>query len=267
MVARFERASEWEVIARDLPELDITDPSSVRDLVRAHSPRWVVNTAAMTQVDDCETAEAQARAVNAKAVGCLAEVCTETNGTLVHLSTDYVFDGRSSRPYVETDEPNPISVYGRTKLLGEQYARSARRHLVIRTAWMYGPGGRNFVETILGRAASGAPLRVVNDQFGSPTHASDVAECVERLMRLDAEGVFHVTNGGEATWHELACRAIALAGLDAAVEPVTSEMYVTPAARPRYSVLDCGKYVALTGHQPREWDAALSEYVRDRRVS
>jgi dTDP-4-dehydrorhamnose reductase len=266
VVARLQSSARWQVAAYDLPDLDITSADRAREVLAPQRARWLINTAAMTQVDLCESRAQEANAVNADAVATLASICNESDTALVQVSTDYVFDGRASRSYREDDPANPINAYARSKWQGELHARSARRHLIMRTAWLYGPRGRNFVDTILAKAAAGEALRVVDDQTGSPSYARDMAECLERLMRIDAEGVFHVTNSGQATWYDLARKATELAGLCVDIEPVTTDAYPTPARRPPYSVLNCSRYTDATGHRLRAWDLALEEYVRTGRA-
>lgn len=267
IVARLGASPDYQVVGYDREQWDITDAEGARDLLLSQRATWLINAAALTQVDWCETRAGEANAVNAEAVAHLAAICNEAGTILLQVSTDYVFDGRSPRPYREEDVPNPINAYGRSKWLGEQHARSARRHLIVRTAWLYGAGGSNFVDTVLGKAAAGESIRVVNDQWGSPSYAGDMAECIERLMRIEAQGIFHIANSGEATWCDLARRAIELAGVDVTVEAITTDAYPTPARRPLYSVLDCTRYVEATGHRPRVWTSALAAYLHDRGAS
>jgi dTDP-4-dehydrorhamnose reductase len=264
LVIRLGASPRWEVVGFDRRQLDICDSRRARELLLDQRADWLINAAALTDVDRCEAQADEADAVNAHAVAELAAICSETKATLVQVSTDYVFDGRSSVPYGEDAPPNPINVYGRSKWLGECFARKAWRYLIVRTAWLFGRGKSNFVETILRQAAAGAPLRVVNDQTGSPSYAPDMAECIERLMSINADGVFHIANSGAATRYELACKAIELANLHVAVQPVETGAYPTPARRASYGVLDCTKYVERTGHRPREWTSALKAYVQDR---
>lgn len=264
LVDRLGADADREVIGFDKTALDVCDAGRVREVLSAQRPEWLVNAAAMTQVDLCESQTDRANAINAHAVGRLADLCNRTQTTLVHIGTDFVFDGRSRRPYREDDPTNPINAYGRSKLIGEENACTAHRHMIVRSAWLYGPGGRNFVETILDKAAAGTPLRVVDDQTGSPTCTVDLADGIARLMRVRATGVYHVVNDGEATWYELAREAVALAGLETAVEPIATAAYPTPAQRPAYSVLDCERYRRATGHRLSHWTAALAAFVRRR---
>ncbi len=264
MVARLSASADREVVALDIDQVDLTDRSAVRDALLPNPAQWIINTAAMTNVDGCESASEKAHAINAEAVRYLAEICTELNAALVHISTDYVFDGQSPAPHIETDPTNPLGVYGQSKLAGEQYAASTAHHLIVRTAWLYGPGAPNFIKTILTRAAAGTPLRVVNDQTGSPTYAPDLAECIDRLMRAGAEGIYHVTNTGHTTWYDFASHAITLAGITAKIDPVPTTEYPTPAKRPTNSTLDTTKYTRTTSHTPRDWPEALADYIHHR---
>ncbi len=264
LVIRLGASPQWDVVGYDHRQLDIRDSRRARESILDQRAEWLINAASLTDVDRCEAQADEADAVNAHAVAGLAAICSEMKTTLVQVSTDYVFDGRSSVPYTEDAPPNPINVYGRSKWLGECFAREASRYLIVRTAWLFGRGGSNFVETILCQASAGAPLRVVHDQTGSPSYAPDMAECIERLMSINADGVFHIANGGSATRFELACKAIELANLHTPVQPVESGVYPRPARRPSYGVLDCTKYIERTGHRPREWAAALKAYVQGR---
>lgn len=251
-----------EAEGRDLDTLDITSRQAVDEWIVAARPRLVVNCAAFTAVDDCETAEGSARAVNADAVAHLSAACNVVGATLVHISTDYVFDGAGSRPYREDDPVAPTSAYGRTKLLGEQAARSAHRHLVIRTAWLYGRGGRHFVGAIRRQLEDGATrLRVVADQIGSPTYCDDLAEALLDLVEVGASGVVHVVNDGTTSWHGFASEIVRLLGADAEVIPVTTAEFPRPARRPAYSVLDTARLTTLIGRRLPPWGDALARYL------
>lgn len=272
VVDALRAGGRWEAIATDRDELDITRDVAVRVALGEIRPAWVANCAGLTSVDACET-DRQTDRVNADAVAQLAAACERAGCGLVHFSSDYVFDGTAPpgaptrRPYHENDPPHPLNAYGRAKLASEQHARTCRRHLIIRTAWLYGPHGRNFVNTILTAARRGEPLRVVHDQTGSPSFAADVAAGLVRLLERDAQGTFHLVNAGQASWYELACAALRLTGLTGVpVTPISSDEYASPARRPAYSVLDTGKYIATTGHVPRPWESALAEFLRKSRA-
>jgi len=218
-------------------ELDVTDRGAVLEAVRSARPRAVVNTAAWTAVDDAESHPAAAHALNATAVGHLAEAAAEVGARFCTFSTDYVFDGTKPTPYVETDEPNPQSVYGRTKLAGEHAAGPDA--LVVRTSWVCGFRGANMVKTILRLAAEHDRLAFVDDQRGHPTFADDLAVKALELLDTDLRGVVHVTNQGAVTWYEFAREVLTAAGQDPErVDPITTADLPRPAPRPANSVLD-----------------------------
>jgi dTDP-4-dehydrorhamnose reductase len=247
---------------RDLDTLDITSREAVDEWIVTARPRAVVNCAAYTAVDDCEGAEDEARAVNAAAVGHLAAACNQVGAVLVQISTDYVFDGAGSRPYREDDPVAPASAYGRTKLLGERAAASADHHLVIRTAWLYGRGGRHFVGAIRRQLEGGATrLRVVADQLGSPTYCDDLAGALLDLVEAGATGTVHAVNDGATSWHGFAEEIVRLLGADAEVIPVTTDEFPRPARRPAFSVLDTGRLAALIGRRLPPWSDALARYL------
>lgn len=247
---------------RDLDTLDITDKTAVADWIAIERPTAVVNCAAFTAVDECETRQAEADAVNAVAVGHLADACAAVDAVLVQISTDYVFDGGARRPYREEDPVAPASAYGRTKLRGEQLARTTAKHLVVRTAWLYGRGGRHFVGAIREQIESGARrLRVVADQVGSPTFCDDLASAVLDLLALGATGTVHAVNSGVTSWHGFACEIARLLGSSVPVEPVSTEEFPRPAHRPAYSVLDTGRLSSLLGRPMPSWQDALARYL------
>ncbi len=228
-----------EVVACDRAALDVADRDRVLQVVVAAAPDVVVHAAAHTNVDGCETDPDRAYAVNALGTRHVAEAARMVGARVCYVSTDYVFDGTASRPYHEWDATNPLSVYGRSKLGGE--AVLGADDTVVRTSWVCGRHGRNFVKTILGRAATGQQLTVVDDQHGCPTFAEDLAAMVRRLAVARLPGVFHVTNRGPTTWYRLARDAVAAAGLDPElVTPITTAQMQPPrpAPRPAYSVLD-----------------------------
>jgi dTDP-4-dehydrorhamnose reductase len=247
---------------RDIDTLDIGEAAAVTGWIASSRPSDLINCAAYTAVDDCETDEQAALKVNGTAVGHLASACNAVNARLVQISTDYVFAGDGDRPYREDDRVAPISAYGRTKLRGEELAFGARRHLVVRTAWLYGHGGRNFVGTIRGQLEGGADrLRVVDDQRGSPTFCDDLAEAILELMGKDTDGVFHAVNSGETTWHGFAVAIADILGAQVEISKVTSKEFPRPAARPGYSVLDTTKMTRVLGHPMPPWRDALVRYL------
>jgi len=247
---------------RDIDTLDVGDAAAVTGWIEGSKPYAVINCAAFTAVDDCESDEHSALRVNGTAVGHIAKACNTVGARLVQISTDYVFAGNSGRPYREDDPVAPISAYGRTKLRGEELAVDARHHLVVRTAWLYGYGGRNFVEAIRGKIDSGASsLKVVADQLGSPTFCDDLAEAVLDLMKADIDGVVHAVNTGETTWHGFAVAIASLLGKDVEVLRVKTGESPRPAPRPAYSVLNTSRLSGALGRSMPPWEDALERYL------
>jgi len=244
-------------------ELDVTDWDAVSSVVGRVRPDVIFNGAAYNKVDGAETETGRALEVNALAPSLLARAARDVGALLVHFSSDYVFDGRSSRPYHEDDCPHPLGAYGVSKLAGERLVLASRcEHLVVRTSSVFGRGGNrqkggSFVERILEQARAGRPLQVVSDQTFSPTYAPDLAAAAVALVRAGARGLVHVTNEGSCTWHEFAEKGLALAGIEAPVAAITTADLGLPAARPAYSVLDTGRYVAFGLPALRPWLEAL----------
>lgn len=261
-------ASLGAVTALGRAEADLARPDSLRAVVCDHRPQVVINAAAYTQVDRAETEEALARRINGEAPGVLAAAARESGALFIHYSTDYVFDGRGTRPYREDDPPAPCNAYGRTKLAGEQAVAAAGGDwLIFRTAWVYSRHGHNFLNTMLRLAGERDRLRVVDDQTGSPTWAGAIAEGTAAVLRrvLDAgglepglAGVYHMTCAGETTWFGFARRIFAELELDIAVEPIRTEAFPTPAARPHYSVLDHARLRQRFGVSLPPWQAGLA---------
>ena len=245
----------------DIGEIDITSPESVRTVLLTLKPAVVVNVAAYTDVDGCETNRDLAFAVNGDGVGHLARVSTDIGAKLVQISTDYVFDGGKGSPYREDDPTGPLSVYGQSKLLGEQNARLNPDHLIIRTQWLYGLHGKNFVETMLRLAAERTELSVVDDQIGSPTWTVDLARAIRSLIEAGARGTYHAANSGYCSWNEFARAIFAESGMKIAVKPMSTTELNRPAPRPLYSTLDCGKLTRDTGFTPQGWREALKTYL------
>jgi dTDP-4-dehydrorhamnose reductase len=258
-----------EVVAPDEGALDLTDHGELESVIAEGSWSAVINAAAYTDVDRAESEEAKALAVNGEAPARLAAATSQLGIPLVHISTDYVFDGRKGAPYVESDTPSPLNAYGRTKLAGEQgVATGNPRHLIVRTSWVYSPFRRNFVRTILRLASERDRLTIVADQRGCPTSAQDVANvCLSLALRCASNpesgpyGLYHFAGGGEATWHEFAMAIVALARLPRAIEvvPIATEDYPTPAKRPADSRLDCGALDRDFQIKPRPWREALKD--------
>jgi len=254
-----------EVIGMDLGDIDITRADECQKAIRETEPQIVVNAAAYTNVDSCETAQEECFAANAEAVKNIAEACRGKNITIVHFSTDYVFDGNGSRPYVEEDVCNPINVYGASKLAGENYLRTITdNYILIRTAWLYGAKGKNFVQAILDRAKATGKLTVVDDQTGSPTCTRDLAAATELLLDKNARGVFHVTNRGNCTWYEFAKKILKEAHLDTVeISPIKTADLQRAALRPAYSVLGMQKFITATGKTMQPWQLAFQDYYKN----
>ena len=252
----------YEVTGWDLPDLDITRAEETRGKIAGLRPRFIINCAAYTDVDGCESRADLAWAVNAGGVRNLAAAALAVRARLVHLSTDYVFDGASRTPYRPDDPPSPLNAYGRSKLQGEMLLRdSGADHLIVRTAWLYGPRGKNFVEAILRQAEAGRGLRVVNDQKGSPTFTRDLSGAIRDLLEAGAGGTFHVTNAGACTWFEFAREIVQQQEMNAVkIQPIPSEELGRSAKRPAFSVLDCSRYETTCGKKMRSWKEGLREY-------
>lgn len=251
-----------EVFARPHAELDITSADQVDRTLREIRPDIVVNCAAQTRVDACET-DPRSAEVNAGGVRLLANGCRRQGCQLVQISTDFVFAGDKTAPYLEADSTGPLSAYGRGKLEGEEAALSVPTGLVVRSSWLFGRGGWNFVEAILEQVASGKQaLTVVNDQRGRPTATTDLAEAVLALLEVGAVGLFHFANGGEATWFDFAQDILLLSGHgDVALRPTTSAELARPARRPAFSVLATEKFEKVTGREIRHYREPLIEYL------
>jgi len=250
-----------EVLTRR--ELDVGDAAAVAAVIARLKPEWVINCAAYTAVDQAETEPELAYRVNAAGPLHLATAVRHAGGRLLHFSSDYAFDGARDTPYREDDAPRPLNVYGRSKLAGEHAVRDLLpgRHLIVRSQWLFGPEGENFIATILRLALQHKPLRVVNDQFGRPSYTTDVARAVWQLLERDARGTVHVANEGSGSWFDLATVAVDAAAIATVVEPCRTEDMPRPAQRPRFSVLDCSRFLELTGQRLPPWQAAVRSYV------
>jgi dTDP-4-dehydrorhamnose reductase len=256
-----------EVIGKDIEDLDITDPNQVQKQVETLRPQTVINAAAFTDVDGCESQKDLAFKVNAEGAGQVARVCRKAGARLIYLSTDYVFDGTSRVPYSEEAQPNPINVYGESKLGGEEAVQQAEgNYLILRTAWLYGKHGKNFVDTILRLASKQKELRVVDDQQGSPTFTRDLSRAIARLLENDVRGILHVTNSGSCSWFEFAQKILETKGIPGwktRVIPISSRQLNRPARRPSNSVLNCSRFEELTGAKMRPWEEALGDYLSE----
>ncbi|MGQ0560305.1 MAG: dTDP-4-dehydrorhamnose reductase [Gemmatimonadota bacterium] len=256
------RAQGWNVIGMARSELDVTNASAVRAAILDVRPDIVIQGAAYTKVDEAESREDLAFGVNAAGATNVARACSEIGTRFVYPSTDYVFDGSSRTPYRPGAPPHPLNAYGRSKLAGEAAARTTRDHLIVRTCWLYGAGGSNFVRTIARRLERGERVRVVTDQYGAPTWTRDLAHMIVALLAARAPGgIYHATNAGSTTWYELAGEVASLLGMHVEIEPCTTSQYPTPARRPAWSVLDCTDTYRFTG-PARDWRSALADAVR-----
>ncbi|MBN1575281.1 MAG: dTDP-4-dehydrorhamnose reductase [Chitinispirillaceae bacterium] len=268
-MCREARSAGYQVTGVDFPQIDIAERRSVARHVVESKAAYIINCAAYTAVDDCETNRERAFALNADGPGSIAAAAASIGARMVHISTDYVFDGRKTGPYLETDFPNPQSVYGQSKYAGEQQVAAAcENHQIFRIAWLYGLHGKNFVFTIRAaaekKAASGGPLTVVNDQFGTPTSTREVCRQVLKALPADLTGIFHATCEGSCTWFDFAKEIIlAAARIPVEVLPCTTDEFPRPAPRPKNSMLENQRLkragiAVMTG-----WKRAFREFLRD----
>jgi dTDP-4-dehydrorhamnose reductase len=251
-------AARGEVIPTDRSALDVAKPDAIRRVVRQVRPELLVNAAAYTAVDKAESERELATRANATAPGVLAEEAKRLGALLVHYSTDYVFDGEKRSPYTEDDMPNPLSHYGRTKLQGERaIAASVCRHLIIRSSWVYSPRATNFYQIIRRKADAGEPMQMVNDQTSVPTPSAFLADRTAALIERGAEGLLHIVPCGAASRYDFAVEVVRGMGSRAAVTPVPTEQFPSPARRPAYSVLDNGRASAVLGQALPDWRELL----------
>ena len=261
LTKQLEKEKKYEIIATDRDELNIIDINSVREFILSNKPDVVINCAAHTAVDLCETDVENAYKINAVGPRNLAIVCEKIGAKLVQVSTDYVFDGNGTRPYREDDITCPNSVYGTSKLMGENFVREfCSKYFVVRTAWLYGEGN-NFVRTMLKLSETNSELNVVNDQFGSPTSTVDLAKAIIDLMNTEHYGVYHGTCEGQCSWYDFAKKIFEIKNIDIKVNPVTSEEFKRPAPRPAYSVLDNFMLKLVGLNSFRTWEKSLEEYL------
>jgi dTDP-4-dehydrorhamnose reductase len=262
------KPDDVELVARDLPEFNLSDSGALERLITEISPDLIINAAAYTAVDKAESEPSLALQANATGVGVIARASERRNARLIHISTDYVFDGAVGRPYQPNDPPSPLSVYGRTKLAGEKNALAACRNcLIVRTAWLYGDQGGNFVKTMLRVMASQPQVRVVSDQIGTPTYARSLAKALWILARTDRRGILHYTDSGVASWYDFAdaireeALHLGLLKEAAPVLPISTAEYPLPAARPAFSILDKSETWALLGGPANHWRTNLREML------
>lgn len=258
-----ERYLNSEIIGIDIEELDISNLDEVIDFICKEKPDIIINPAAYTNVDACESNEDLAYKVNSLGARNLAIAAEKVGAKLIHVSTDYVFEGNGTKPYKEYDIPNPVGVYGKTKYLGEQFVREfSSKHFIVRTAWLYGYNGGNFVKTIMKAAKERGKLQVVDDQRGNPTNAEDLAHHLLKVALSDEYGIYHCTGEGECSWYDFACKIVEMSNIECIVDPCTSEQYKRAAKRPEYSSLDNMMLRCTVGNEMRSWEAALEEFVK-----
>ena len=252
-----------EVFGWDIDEIDITEENNTVGKIESLQPGMVINVAAYTDVDGCELHEEKAFAINAEGMRHVALGAGRCGAKVVYLSTDYIFDGKKGKPYLEDDPPHPLNVYGRSKLKGEQYVQElVKDALIVRTQWLYGKYGNNFVASILRQAREKEVLSVVDDQIGSPTYTVDLSKGISLLIQREARGIFHVANSNFCTWYDYAQRILTLSGVRGVrVVPISSKELSRPAPRPSYSVLDAQKLKRETGMILRPWFEALKDYL------
>lgn len=260
------RASEWEVTTTTRKTLDVAAPGAadaLAALLDREEPDCVFNAVGYTHVDQAEDDPEGAALLNRTLPAMLGRLVKTRSCALVHYSTDFVFDGKKNSPYVPEDPTEPLSVYGKTKRAGEEalLALDLPQCLIIRTAWLFGPGRKNFISTILQACAEKRSINVVHDQTGSPTYTPDLAQYTLKLLEARAGGLFHIVNSGQASWCELASEAVRLAQVECTVNAIPSSAYPQKAVRPAYSVLDCKALAGVTGITPRPWVQALREYI------
>jgi len=252
-----------EVIGWDIEEIDIREEKSTRSKIETLNPETVINIAAYTDVDGCEKNRDAAFQVNAEGMKHIVLGAKGCGAKVVYLSTDYIFDGRKKEPYLETDLPNPLSVYGRTKLKGEEVLQKGiDDHLIIRTQWLYGRHGKNFVASVLRQAKEKRSLTVVDDQTGSPTYTVDLSRAITGLLEHNSRGIFHVANQGNCTWYTFSQAVLKFAQVEGVtLTPISTEALGRPAVRPSYSVLDTQKFERETGMRLRHWADALKDHL------
>ena len=258
----FKDNKDISFVNTDVGELDITNIDKVMELAREVQPYAIINCAAHTGVDVCETEYDKAFKINAIGPRNLSIAARETGAKLMHISTDYVFDGKGTRPYVETDATNPQGAYGSTKLAGENFVKDfADRYFILRTAWLYGDG-KNFAKTMLRLSETNEKVRVVGDQFGSPTSASELTKAINALLFTENYGMFHATCEGSCSWAEFAREVFRLAGKTTKVEAITTEEFGAPAPRPAYSILENRMFKLTTDFMFADWHDAIAEYMK-----
>lgn len=258
-----ENIKNSKIVALDVEDLDITNLTHVREKINEIKPDVVINCAAVTNVDGCETNEDLAFKVNALGPRNLAICCEEIGAKLVQVSTDYVFSGKGNKPLTEFDLTAPYSIYGKTKLLGENFVKEfSTRYYIVRTAWLYGNVGNNFVYTMMKLGKEKESIKVVNDQKGNPTNANDLAYHILKIIDTEEYGIYHCTGKGECTWYDFAKLIMELGKLNCIVTPCTTDEFPRPAKRPEYSSLDNMMLRCTIGDEMRTWEDALKSFIQ-----
>ena len=266
-----ELRKSYKVMGIDLAEADITKKSEIEAAIKKASPDIIIHTAGMTDVDGCELDPEKAYKVNSDGTKNVALACKAAGAILIYISTDFVFDGKKKNPYKETDRARPLGVYADSKLKGEEAVKKTlKKHLILRTSWLYGKHGKNFVDTIIAKAKTEKVLKVVKDQVGSPTYTKDLAKAIHKIATVIARpegpkqsqhGTYHISNSGAVSWFDYAKEILRLAGSKTRVIPISSNELARPAKRPTMSVLDNSKFIKFTGYRMRNWREALKSYV------
>lgn len=264
IVEEFPR-NKFKFVFKSFEELDITDSEAVFNLFNAENFAFCINCAAYTNVDKAESNIEKAKLVNVQGVENLASTCHANNTILIHISTDFVFDGDSTNPYKETDEFNPLAIYGTTKLSGERIITQVlKRYFIIRTSWLYSEYGHNFMKTMLRLAEERDELAVVNDQKGTPTYAMDLADFILKIVYGESQsfGVYHYSNNGETTWYGFAAAIFELSKIQITLNPISTSEFPTPAKRPKYSVLDTSKTQDIFAVEFPDWKESLKRALK-----
>ncbi|AGB42251.1 dTDP-4-dehydrorhamnose reductase [Halobacteroides halobius DSM 5150] len=257
-------ADKYDIYAWDIDELDITEGEETIEKVVNLNPDVVIHSAAYTDVDGCEENIDLAYQVNAYGTRNIAVACQKCDAKMVYISTDFVFDGKKDEHYIEFDQTNPLSVYGKSKLAGEKFVKDLlNKYFIVRTAWLYGKNGGNFVKTMLKLAQERDLLTVVDDQVGSPTYAKDLAKVIAELITTNLYGTYHASNNGECSWYQFAKKIFEYTDTEIEVKPVTSEEFVRPATRPSYSVMDNYSLEQGLSYEMRDWQDALKDYLEE----
>ncbi|MCF6147926.1 MAG: dTDP-4-dehydrorhamnose reductase [Candidatus Kuenenia sp.] len=263
LLARREKQN-FTVITAPHTQIEITNASNTSEIITRHMPDVIINGAAFTDVDACETNTDKAYSVNADGAKNVAQAGKNINAKVIHISTDYVFDGMKNTPYIETDQTHPLSVYGKSKLAGESAVQEINgNYAIVRISRLYGVHRSNFVTKILALGAEKRSVSVVTDQFGSPTYAADIVPAIWYIFSLDLRGIYHIANDGFCSWYEWAKKIFELTNNQVSLHPIKAKDFERAAAVPQNSSLDCTKFVQMSGYKMRPWQEALEEYLKN----